>query len=151
MLITGNVACYVKINSKDILDFSYRHNMFEECLVFPQNVPLDCKIDERCILGTDRHCIAKCFLVNDIDFGGPNDTSPLSVNPGNKIQNAGRSSSAFPGKKIEAQHCIICMFLCVGFFRKWRSMTTSKNDIYFCSARHIFPYWHMPSKIRIIR
>ena len=62
----------------DILNFSFHHNTFEECLVFPQNDPLDCKSFEHCILGIDLDCIA---IKNhfEIRYEETNDITELSL------------------------------------------------------------------------
>ena len=59
-----------------------------------------------------------------------------------KIKNAGPSPSAFRGKKIQsvALHHFVYVSVFLIFFPKTRSAMVPKNDIYFCSSRHIFSH-----------
>ena len=65
-----------------------------------------------------------------------------------KIRNAGPSLSVFCGNNKNATFHHLYMKPCFGVFRKSRSVMVPKNDIYFCSARHIC---HTPFDLSIIR
>ena len=65
-----------------------------------------------------------------------------------KIRNAGPSLSVFCGNNKSATFHHLYMKPCFGVFRKSRSVMVPKNDIYFCSARHIC---HAPFDLNIIR